>query len=365
MPTPRGRRPAGRRSASRGARSASPTGPGEWPTTARLPSAVSIGADAVDADLPEQAFHLGGRPAHSSTGSMSRVGDRPHRDQAREVLARLRHEVLHGRRRIRGGAVHGAARSFRAGHRACSTYVGSIFHQVGQSWSNSGPQSSTRLGTPFSPRTSAAFHDSPTSSHAPEPDGEVDVALPEHVEGRAVEVGKEVERRGEVQVLGEATDEPLDVVGAAHAHRRAEQLREAADQRERVERTDRGAGDDHVLWPAGVGVDRGHHLVGDGLLELVEQPAPVLRRACVRGHRPAGDAVARVDLDPARVDERPEVGDQVVPFDLLGVATGGREHQHRYAVVAPPREGDLGASSGPSTSSRWPSMSAHCALPHS
>ncbi len=126
------------------------------------------GVDAVHADLPEQAFHLGGRPRALLDRLDVRVRHRPHRDQSLEVLARLGHEVLHCRRRIRGSAVQVAVD--RAGHRACSTYVGSIFHQVGQSWSNSGPQSSTRLGTPFSPRMPAAFHDSPTSSHAPEPE---------------------------------------------------------------------------------------------------------------------------------------------------------------------------------------------------
>ena len=57
-------------------------------------------------------------------------------------------------------------------------------------------------------------------------------------------------------------------------------------------------------------------------------------------HRLAGDAVAGVELDPARLDQRPAGADQAVALDLLGVAARGREDQHRGAVVAPPGQTD-------------------------
>ena len=72
-----------------------------------------------------------------------------------------------------------------------------------------------------------------------------------------------------------------------------------------------------------------------GLVELVEQPHPVLRASGEARERPAGDGVTGVDLHATGL-EQPRAGvHQVVAFDLLGVTAGGREHQHRYAEVTP------------------------------
>src|SRR5262249_58800958 len=75
--------------------------------------------------------------------------------------------------------------------------------------------------------------------------------------------------------------------------------------------------------------------------DWVEQPRGVGRRAVLRDHRPAGHAVARVDLAPALGEQWPAGVAQAEPLDLLGIPAGGREHQHRPAVTAPPSDGDL------------------------
>jgi len=77
-------------------------------------------------------------------------------------------------------------------------------------------------------------------------------------------------------------------------------------------------------------------------MELVEQPHAVVGRAIFRDHRPPGDAVDRVQLDPALGQQRPARVDQAEPLDLLGVAARGREDQHWPAERAPPRDGYLG-----------------------
>src|SRR5206468_535780 len=52
----------------------------------------------------------------------------------------------------------------------------------------------------------------------------------------------------------------------------------------------------------------------------------------------ARHAVARVDLDAPGRDQLLERIDDVKPFDLLGIAAGGGEQQHRGAEVPPADE---------------------------
>src|SRR3712207_9546651 len=70
----------------------------------------------------------------------------------------------------------------------------------------------------------------------------------ERLELGSVEAGDEVQGRREVQVVAELPVEPLlEPEGAAHRDRGLEQVRVAAQQRDRVEGADRGAGRDDPL----------------------------------------------------------------------------------------------------------------------
>src|SRR3954470_24418276 len=75
-------------------------------------------------------------------------------------------------------------------------------------------------------------------------------------------------------------------------------------------------------------------------MELVEQPHPVVRRARLCHHGVAGHAVARVELDPTGLYQRPARTYQTLSFDLLRIASCGREHQHGCPVVTPPGHAD-------------------------
>ena len=54
-----------------------------------------------------------------------------------------------------------------------------------------------------------------------------------------------------------------------------------------------------------------------------------------------GDAVAGVDLDPPGLQQLAAGIDELVTLDLLGVTAGRREHEHREAEVAPPRQREV------------------------
>jgi len=167
-------------------------------------------------------------------------------------------------------------------------------------------------------------------------------AGPEGVELGPFEVRQEVRRRRQVEVLAERRiEEAVHPVGAAHADRRPEGVRVPAQDGEGVEGADRGAGDDDGRRvPTQVGADCRHHLVDHALLELVEQPHLVLRRA-VLGHQClTGHAVTGVELDPAAPDELAAGRHKTVALDLLCVTAGCREDEHRRPVVAPAREAD-------------------------
>src|SRR5258708_35437044 len=71
-------------------------------------------------------------------------------------------------------------------------------------------------------------------------------------------------------------------------------------------------------------------------MEPAEEPGSVLCRACPGDHRLPGDAVDRVQLDPARGEQLPARAGQAETLNLLGTTPGGRENQHR-AAGAPPR----------------------------
>src|SRR3954463_9947303 len=75
-------------------------------------------------------------------------------------------------------------------------------------------------------------------------------------------------------------------------------------------------------------------------MELVEQPHPVVRRARLCHHGVAGHAVARVELDPTGLYQRPARTYQTLSFDLLRITTRGREHEHGCPEVPPPGHAD-------------------------
>src|SRR5689334_17760244 len=131
-----------------------------------------------------------------------------------------------------------------------------------------------------------------------------------------------------------------------------------------MERADRGAGRPDLEVALAVGADRRNDLVADVVMELVLQPHLVLRRALALEQGAAGDAVARVDLDLAGLDQRGERADQVHALDLLGVAARGREHEHRLAEAAPAHQGGLAAEPlGPPAADRLDAVEVHGAAP--
>ena len=115
-----------------------------------------------------------------------------------------------------------------------------------------------------------------------------------------------------------------------------EHVREAARDRDGVERADRCAGrpDPDVVRLA-VPADGGHHLVLDVLVELVRHPHAVLGAAFLLEPHATRDAVARVDLDAPCREQRLEHADHEEAIDLAGVATGGREHSRPAGRRAP------------------------------
>ena len=112
------------------------------------------------------------------------------------------------------------------------------------------------------------------------------------------------------------------VEGAAHRQRTREQVRKAARDGHRVPRADRGTGgpDLHVLARA-VLPDGGHHLLLHVLVELVLHPHPVLRAAFLAEPDLPADGVARVDLDPPRLDEGRRRGGRSLHEDVAAAAT--------------------------------------------
>src|SRR5258707_15032666 len=76
-------------------------------------------------------------------------------------------------------------------------------------------------------------------------------------------------------------------------------------------------------------------------MKLAEEPGSVLRGARPGDHRLPGDAVDRVQLDPARGEQLPARADQAESLNLLGITPGGRENQHRAAGDPPPHDRDL------------------------
>jgi hypothetical protein len=88
-------------------------------------------------------------------------------------------------------------------------------------------------------------------------------------------------------------------------------------------------------------MDRWNHLVADRAVKLVEQPHAVLGAAMAGGERTAGDAVARVELDPAAGDQLAAGVHQPVPLDLLLVPAGRGEHEDRSTEVAPSRHAEV------------------------
>ena len=76
-------------------------------------------------------------------------------------------------------------------------------------------------------------------------------------------------------------------------------------------------------------------------MELAEQPGAMLHGTRLGDHRLPGDTVDRVQLDPASGEQLPARADQAETLDLLGIAPGGRENQHRPARDPPPHNRDL------------------------
>ena len=111
---------------------------------------------------------------------------------------------------------------------------------------------------------------------------------------------------------------------------------------EGVERPDRRPGGDQLdVGRSAVGAHRGDELTGDEVEELSLEPGLVSGVALAGEDRPPVDAVDRVQLHPAGVEQLGAGRDKVEALDLLGVAACRGEHERRPAVVAPAHDVDL------------------------
>ena len=209
---------------------------------------------------------------------------------------------------------------------------------VCQSCGHSSPHGSTRLGMPRAPSTSATRHDSPDVLVGALPAGQHGEPPPQDVQRVAVQVGHEVQRRRPPQVVTDLAGQELaQVVRPAHADGGPEHVREAAHAGQRVVGPDgRAGGEDLDVVVLAVRPDGGNELVPDVLEELAQQPFPMADAALPGQERPAVRAVAGVELHPALGQQRTARVDEVEALDLLGVAAGRREDQHRRAERAPP-----------------------------
>ena len=119
----------------------------------------------------------------------------------------------------------------------------------------------------------------------------------------------------------------FQVVGAAHSDGGTEDVRMPAQRGDGGERAQRGAGgDDLDVIALAVLANRGHDLVVDSGVECVLETGPVPGRMMRRDPDPAGQAVHRVDLDAAGLDERPDGADEMKTLNFLGVAAcGGKQ----------------------------------------
>jgi hypothetical protein len=151
----------------------------------------------------------------------------------------------------------------------------------------------------------------------------------------------------EVQrVAAFAPAEPLGVVHPRQTQRPWEQVGAPESEVGRVERAEAAARDSDLVWPAAVGGDEADGLLDDPLLVgAVTAGALLQRQARVE---PGGrvEAVNRVDLDPAGVQQPSDGGDHAVVLVVMAVPLLGGEHQQRPAVVAVGEQAEAAAGPG-------------------
>src|SRR5690554_3829463 len=104
--------------------------------------------------------------------------------------------------------------------------------------------------------------------------------------------------------MGTGVVEASQVVGAAHGDGAGEDVWEAAHHGDGIKRADgRAGGPDGDVLGVAVRSDRRHDLVSHVAMKLVLDPHLMARAAFAGDQRPAGDAVAGVELDRAGVDK--------------------------------------------------------------
>ena len=136
----------------------------------------------------------------------------------------------------------------------------------------------------------------------------------------------------------------------------AEHVGKQAHAGERVERADRRTGGDDL----DVVDSQSARIAGTTSWRMNSRNWRCIHAWCAAvalagEQHPTVDAVDGVELDPAGVEQLAAGVDQVEALDLLGVAAGGREHQHRRAEVAPAHDVDVALDPLASTTSCAPS----------
>jgi hypothetical protein len=149
--------------------------------------------------------------------------------------------------------------------------------------------------------------------------------------------------RGEIEVFRlPAVEKSSEVVSSAQTDGMSEGVGETAEDGESVEGSDGGAGADHAD-PLRLAIVpyREDELAMDELLELVQDPHLVLGGVSSLKHGASGDAVAGVDLDSARLEERSEDVDHVESLDLLGIPSRGGKEEDGRSHFAPAHDQEL------------------------
>src|SRR5215207_6166849 len=170
---------------------------------------------------------------------------------------------------------------------------------------------------------------------------------PQPVEVVAAEVGHVIHRAVEVDgVAALAPAELAGVVDAALADGQGEQVGPAEGEVGRVEGAEAGPGDQNVERAAAVVVDEGDDLVEDPVLEPAVLDGPGLQGQV--GVAPAGrvEAVDRVHLDPAGLDQAGDGVDHAPVLIVGAAALLGLEDEQGAAVVAVGEQPALGPDRG-------------------
>src|SRR5262245_25565860 len=167
--------------------------------------------------------------------------------------------------------------------------------------------------------------------------GQQHVALLQRIQLWAVHLAQEMQRRCVVEVERlVAIEEALQIVRPRQTDGGAEDIGVTARDRERIVRTNRGAGgEDLDAGILAIHAHGGNDFAVHELVELVLHLGTMAVVAFAFDPGAAGDAVARIDLDALGFEERCQRIDHQEALDLLGIPAGGGEEQDRRADVAP------------------------------